>query len=113
MIVACELARRRMRRHRHELGFLRVHIGRKPRKRLGQILDRSLVFAPRRVDQGKEYDNPKNAAYHLQHFHWLVRLFASLDWNCNDNRMLDRGSAEQTHFRRMPRMLTKKLEKTV
>src|SRR6266536_4407239 len=87
-----------MRRHRHQLGFLRIHIGRKPRKRLAQIPDRSLDYAPRRVDQGKEYDNPKNAAYDLQYFHWLVRLFAPLECNCNDNRMLGRGSAETDSF---------------
>src|SRR5438477_9866848 len=87
-----------MRGHRHELGFLRIHIGRKPRKRLAQILDRSLVFGPCRVDQNEEYDNPKNAAYYVRHFHLLVRLFALLECNCNDNRMLGRGSAETDSF---------------
>src|SRR5437763_16920884 len=87
-----------MRRHRHELGFLRTHIGRKPRKRLAQILDRSLVFGPRRGAQNEEYDNPKNAAYYVRHFHSLVRLFALLECNCNDTRMLGRGSAESDSF---------------
>src|SRR2546430_643662 len=46
------------------------------------------------MDQKEEYDNTKNAAYHLQHFHWLVRLFALLECNCNGNRMLSRASPE-------------------
>src|SRR5437762_8706711 len=58
-----------MRRHRYELGFLWIYIGGKPRKRLGQIVDRSLVFGPCRMDQNEENDNPKNAAYHSQDFH--------------------------------------------
>src|SRR2546430_15804155 len=87
-----------MRRHRHELGFLRIHIGRKPRKRLAQILNRSIVFGPCRVDQNEEYDNPKNAEYYVRHFHSLVRLFALLECNCNDNRMLGTGSAETDSF---------------
>jgi len=43
------------------------------------------------VDQNEEHDNPKDAPYHFQYFYSLVRLFACLDWNCNDNRMLSRG----------------------
>src|SRR5438067_5677016 len=58
-----------MRRHRYELGFLRIHVGGKARERLAQILDRSLVFGPCRMDQNEENDNPKNAAYHSQDFH--------------------------------------------
>jgi hypothetical protein len=50
------------------------------------------------MDQNEEHDNPKNAADHFQHFHSLVRLFASLDWNCNDNRVLGRGSARKNSF---------------
>ncbi|PYL64044.1 MAG: hypothetical protein DMF20_11310 [Verrucomicrobia bacterium] len=43
------------------------------------------------MGQNEENNNPKNAPYRSQHFHFAGRFLASLERNCNDNPILSRG----------------------
>ena len=71
----------------------------------------SLVSRRGRVGPEIEAKDEKNAADHID-IPSMVRLFAARERYCNTNRMLV-GNIDHAHFRRIPRMLTKKLEKTV
>jgi hypothetical protein len=61
------------------------------------------------MGENKKYNSPRNVAYHFQHLHSLVRFFAPLGRNCNDNDILSRGSAETDLFSPHPRNTDKTL----